>query len=557
MARKIRKNGFVEGAVLSYIAIVFTKLLGALYSIPFYSIIGDHGSIIYSFAYNIYSVFLDISTSGIPIAISIVISEYAAKEMYRTKERAYSLGKKAVTAISVTAFLFLQIFAESVAGYYVGTASEGVTIAEVAPAIRTVSFCLLIAPFLSMRRGYLQGHKCVAVSSESQITEQLVRIIVVLAGSFFAIHIFKLGITVGVCIALLGAVIGAVAAYGHLKYKERGSKELFLLDSPAEEKVDSDKAILKKIVTYCSVITIISIASGLYNLIDMKLLLVGLDRLNYSDETAQWISGIASTWVPKICMIVSALALGMTNSIAPHVAENFASGNLKKVNHNLNQAIGTIISVATPIACGMIIFARPVFAVFYGENAYGTKMLQWGLVLNVLFSLTSVVSMAMQSMNMGVPVCVIMVAGIVINASLDLPLIYLFDAIGIPAYLGANAASIVGEVVTLFLLIAVLKKRLKFTYRPSMKILAKTILSAGIMVVAVLGLCFLWPLYESGIILYLQVGIFACAGALIYVAISYKSGLLTEVLGEEMIDKIFGIIEKVIVKLHLKKGKVE
>lgn len=554
MAKKIRRNGFVEGAVISYAAIVITKILGAFYNIPFYSIIGERGSIIYSFAYSIYTLFLDISTSGIPIAISIVISEYAAREMYQTKERAYKLGRGVVTGISLLAFAFLMLFAPQVAGYYISDMTDGVTIAEVAPAIRSIAVCLLIVPFLSMRRGYLQGHKCVAVSSASQVTEQFTRIFVVLVGAYLAIHVFDLGVTTGVCVSLLGAAVGALVAYLQLKYKERGSSDIFHPTVLSDEKIDTDRVILKKLVTYCSVITIISIASGLYNLIDMKLLLVGLKNLNYTDESSQLIAGLASTWVPKICMIVTALAMGMTNSIAPHVAENYASGNLKKVNFNLNQAISTIFAVATPIAAGMIIFARPVFNVFYGESPYGSKMLQWALVLNVFVSVVSVISMAMQSMNMGKSVCIVTVVGIVVNTLLDLPFIYLFDKIGIDAYLGATAASITGEITTLVLLLIILKKKHKFHYSPSVKVLAKTAFAVAVMVVAVLGLCLLWQVKQSGIMMYVQVALYGGTGALIFFAISYKTGLVTDVLGQNNIDRIFGIINKVLTKLHLKKS---
>ena len=554
MAKKMRKNGFVEGAFISYAAIVLTKLLGAFYNIPFYSIIGERGSIIYSFAYSIYVLFLDISTSGIPIAISIVISEYAAKEMYRTKERAYKLGLTAVSAVSLFAFFFLTFFAPQVARYYIGDMTDGVTVEEVAPAIRAISVCLIVVPVLAMRRGYLQGHKCVAESSASQVTEQLVRILVVLGGAYLAIHVFDLSVSVGVCVSLLGAAVGAAVAYVQLKRKERNSKELFYLDAPAEVNPDSDKAILKKIFVYCSVITIMTVAASVYNLVDMKLLLIGLKNLNYSDENAQWISGLYATWVPKICMIVTALSMGMTNSIAPHVAENFASGKLDKVNKNINQAISTIIAVAVPIVSGMIIFARPVFNIFYGENPYGASMLQWALVTNVLFSIVTVVGMAMQSMNMGVSVCAVNILGILINAVLDLPMIYLFDRIGIPAYLGATGASIIGEFVTLVLILIILRKRLNFRYGPSLKTLGKTSVAVAVMVAVVLGLCRLWPLYESGIMLYVQVGLFACVGALIFLVISLKSGLVTDVLGEDTIDRVKGLLDKVLVKLHLKKS---
>lgn len=552
MAKKIRKNGFVEGAVISYAAIVITKLLGAFYNIPFYGIIGERGSIIYSFAYSIYTLFLDISTSGIPIAISIVLSEYAAKDMYQSKERAYTLGKRVVMTVSLVACAFLMIFAPQVAGYYIGDMTDGVTVAEVAPAIRSIACCLVIVPFLSMRRGYLQGHKCVGVSSESQVVEQLVRIIVVLAGAYITIHVLDLGITNGVCVSLFGAFLGAGAAFLYLKAKERNSKDLFFLNAPAEDKPDKDSVILKKLFTYCSVITIVAVASGVYNLVDMKLLLIGLEKLNYSDENAQLIAGLASTWIPKICMIVMALAMGMTNSIAPHVAENYASGNLEKVNHNMNQAISTIFAVATPIACGMIIFARPVFMVFYGESPFGPNMLKFSLVLNVIAGIVSVISMGMQSMNMGKTVCLTTLLGIVVNALCDLPLIFLFDAIGLPAYLGATTSSILGECVTLAVLLIILKKKLGFHYSPSIKVLVKTSYTVAVMAVVVLGLCFAMPL-RDGIVMYIQVAVYGATGALVFLAISIKNSLLVDVLGEGMIERLTGKIKPLLKRLRLMK----
>ena len=80
--KKIKKNGFVEGTMIAYMAIIITKLIGAFYSIPFYGIIGERGGVIYSCAYNIYNLFLTVSTSGIPTAISIIISEYNSCLLY-------------------------------------------------------------------------------------------------------------------------------------------------------------------------------------------------------------------------------------------------------------------------------------------------------------------------------------------------------------------------------------------------------------------------------------------------------------------------------------------
>ena len=545
MGGKLKKNSFMEGAVITYAAIVITKLLGALYNIPFYEIIGNRGSVIYSFAFSIYALFLDISTSGIPIAISIVISEYASKGMYKTKEKAYSLGLKIVVAVSLIAFLILQIFANQLVKFFIQDMTEGVTINEVAVAVRTVSLCLLIVPFLSMRRGYLQGHKCLSASSTSQVIEQIVRIVFVLAGASLVIYAFKLSTTVGVCVALFGACVGAGVALVYLLLKTRKNKELFQCE--VEEEAESTKKILKKIFTYCLSIVLVSVSVSLYNIVDMKLLLVGLKEVGYSDISTQTITSIASTWVPKICMIVAALSMGLTNSIAPHMAESFAQGKMDEVKFKLNQGIGIILVVAVPMATGIVVLAEPVFRIFYGFNVFGSKILAWAIVLNVISSVVAVVSMAMQSIDMGKHVVIFTLVGIVVNACMDLPFIYLFDYIGLEAYLGATAASILGEVVTLALLLISFYKRHKLGFTPAFKILGKIIVPLLAMIAVVVLLHFIWPvpnLQRFSIIP--QLAVYGIAGASVYGVLAYLFGAITDVMDK---DKIKGILRK----LHLVK----
>ena len=543
MSGKMKKNGFVEGAAIAYLAIVITKLLGALYNIPFFEIIGERGGIVYSFAYNIYVLFLDISTSGIPIAISIVISEYATKGMYKTKEKAYKLGLRIVVGVSFLAFLILEIFAKQLASFIISDMTSGVTIDEVAVAIRAVAFCLLIVPFLSMKRGYLQGHKVLSASSTSQVIEQLVRIVFVLAGSSIVVYAFKLNTTVGACVALFGASVGASAALAYLIVKSRKSKDLFLC--PVEEKEESTKDILKKIFVYCASIVLVSVSTSLYSIVDMKLLLVGLQNIGFSDMDTQSISSIASNWIPKICMIVVALSMGLTNSIAPHMAESFSKGKMDEVTLKLNQGIGTILLVSVPMAAGVVVLAEPVYRIFYGYDEYGPNILMLAIVLNVLASIVAVVSMAMQSIDCGKQVVIFTLVGVVVNACMDLPMIYLFNNIGIPAYLGATAASIIGELLTLTLLLISLYRKHKVNYKSSLKIGLKIIVPVAVMVLVVILLKHLWPVVNSrGIVFILQLAVYAIAGAAVYGVLAYLFGAVTDV-----IDK--NTIKGLLRKLHL------
>ena len=54
----MKKSSFVEGTFIATAAIIFVKILGMLYVIPFYAIVGTEGAALYAYAYNIYNIFL-------------------------------------------------------------------------------------------------------------------------------------------------------------------------------------------------------------------------------------------------------------------------------------------------------------------------------------------------------------------------------------------------------------------------------------------------------------------------------------------------------------------
>jgi len=545
VSSKMRKNSFVEGTLVAYISIVVTKLLGALYSIPLYNIIGERGGVIYSCAYNIYALFLDVSTAGIPIAVSIVISEYNALEKYRSKEKAYSVALRAVMILSLISFAILQLFAWPIGHFFLEDMDKGVRPEDIAAAVRVVSICLLVAPLLSIKRGYLQGHKFIAISSTSQVIEQIVRIAVVLTGVYVTIVLMRMSHTVGVCVALSGAAIGALAALIFLQVRSRGVKETADPDNAKEEIPDSTKEILRKVVSYCTTIVIMSVSLSIYSLVDMKMLLMGLHRLRFPDHDTQVIASVASTWAPKIGMIITALAMGLVNSIAPHMAESRTVGDHSGINFRLNQALGIIVLFAVPMGLGMMLLAEPIYRVFYGGSAYGYQILRAYLVVTVVGGMVTVTNMSMQSIGRGRTVCFVTVIGILVNAILDLPLIFLFARLRIPPFLGATAASLIGQIVALTLLLGSLKRVYYFKYFPVLKVLLKELIPLAAMTAVVFGMKLLWPLTPTrGMFLVLQLAGYAIAGGAVYFVLAYFTGAVTDVIGAESIQKVLGKLKR-------------
>ena len=70
-----KQNTFFGGAAILAVGILVVKLIGMFYKIPLVNIIGEEGTADFNNAYNIYAVLLTISTAGLPVAVSKLVSE--------------------------------------------------------------------------------------------------------------------------------------------------------------------------------------------------------------------------------------------------------------------------------------------------------------------------------------------------------------------------------------------------------------------------------------------------------------------------------------------------
>lgn len=541
----MKKNSFLEGTIIASISIIIVKILGALYVIPFYSIIGKEGGALYSYAYNVYSLLLNISTSGIPIAISKIISEYAALEEYESKEKTYRLGKKIIFMLSIISFFILFVFSREFAYIFIGRLEGGSNINDISLVLKSVSFCLLIVPFLSLTRGYLQGHKYIEDSSKSQIIEQVIRIAVILMGSYIAINIFNTEVSTGVAIAVSGAFFGALGAYLFLKRKKDKNKDKFIAKSN-NKKVASNKEIIKKIIKYCIPIIIVSVSVNIYSITDQSLVIRGLSHLGYSTMDSEVIASIISTWGVKICIIINAIATGISTSLMPHMTASRALKDTKEINNKFNQALSVIFGVTLPLAIGISILSTGVYTLFYGPSEYGGIILKILVFTSFFSSLDIVIDVALQGLNKFKIIYSCTIAGFASNAALDIPLMYLCAKIGIYPFYGAIFATIIGFIISLSISIGSVAKEEKIDFRPLLNNIKKLIVPIICMAIPVFILNHFISLEGlSRFKLFLILLSYAILGGTIYFILLFKNKGFISIFGEEYYDKIMNIKNKI------------
>lgn len=533
----MKKNSFIEGTLIATFAIVLVKVLGMLYVIPFYKIVGSAGGALYSYSYNIYLIFLGISSAGLPDAIAKIISEYNALNYDDAKIRAYRIGKKIISCISIIVFVILFVFAEEIGNFIIGDLDGTNTARDVAFVVRCVSPSVLLIPFLSITKGYLQGHKYIAPSSLSQFIEQLVRIIVILAGSYLVLNVFEGSLSLAIGIAVTGAFFGGLAALIYLKHAINKNK----LNMTNPEVVDevSNKEITKKIIKYAIPFVVISIVSHLYNFTDQILVLRTLESMGMDANTVESIAASISTWSPKICMIINAMAMGMTMSLVPAIVDAITKRDVKEVQNKINKSLSMIVFISLPLSLGLSILSKSVWTIFYEVNSYGSDILAL-MAFSALFgNLYLIVSTICQSLSKYKLVYIVSITGFLLNALLDVPIMYLFKFINFKPYLGSVTSSIIGYSVSIFIGLFVLSRENNIKYTDTIKNVFKTLIPGLVMALVLFIinniLTFDVTTYCGALI---TIIINALIGGILYIALSYKMGLMNQILGKDMINKL-------------------
>ena len=543
----MRKSTFVKGAFITTLGIVISKILGILYVIPFHAIIGETGGALYGYAYTIYLVFMSLSTAGIPLAISRIVSEYQTLGYYGTKRRVFILGKRIALILGIICFLIILTFAPLLAKAVLGNVTGGNSVEDVTFVIRVIGTAILIVPVLSVYRGYFEGHRFMSAPSISQVIEQIIRVLIIIFGSLVAIKTFNLDLTTAVGIALFGATVGAFSAYVYLVHKKFKNKGKFNERiRQVNEPIVTDKAIIKKIIYYAIPFIMIDIFKTAYNYVDMVTVVKGLvNSVNYSAVDAETIYSMLSTWANKFNMIVLAISTGVVVSLIPNVTESVVKKQEKEVNARVNQALSILVFLTIPMTLGISFLAKPIWTLFYGKSLFGPSVLSFYIFLGFIIGLFTCVITILQVLKDYKIVFVSLVVGVILKILLNNNLLIAFNNMNLPPYYGFITASILGYLVSLIICIVVLHNKYNIRFEYFVRNLIDIICGSLIMILALTLIKFIVPVYSLiRINNLLIIIVYALIGAIIYFIYAYFTGLTKKIFGKDIVL----VLKKVLTK---------
>lgn len=528
-------SGFVRGTMLLSGASLISRALGLIYLFPFQFMVGATGIMFYTYAYNYYAIMIGLATAGIPVAVSKFVAKYNALGEYDTSERLYRSGLKIMSLTGIVSYIALFLLAPYLAHRAIpgGDVNSDSYIDAVTMTIRGVSFALLLIPPMSMTRGYFQGHQSMGPTAISQILEQIVRIVFLLAGVSIAIYIFDADAAWAATIATFSAFIGAIGSVAILVYYFRkrapGLQELRdsqTVQSPERPLTD----LYKELLTYAIPIVMVGLSTPLYQVIDQNTMNAALQSIGYTLEAAGNATAYLIADSHKIVLIPVSVATGLSLSATPLLTASFTQGNMKRVKKQISQIYQLAFFVTIPAVVGMILLSQETFHVLFPKDQEAWVYLLSYAPSALFLALYSVTAAVLQGINRQYFTIIATLAGLLTKYLLNAPLIHLTGD-----GTGAGYATILGYLVATGLMFFRITQTVDFPFssvlrRTSLIMIISAIMGIGVALVK-WGMVAFLPETTLASLAILIVG--AGLGIVIFAGLAIWTGLAEAVLGRK------------------------
>ncbi len=357
------KKQFLSGVAVMTLSTAIVKVIGLLYKIPMLSYLGAEGMAFFNAAYDIYTMFYMVSTAGLPVALSILISENRVRGNVKNIKRIYRIAVLIFFIIGTVGMLAMMLGSEWFS-HRIGIENASYCIIAIAPTL----FLICISSAL---RGYFQGHQIMSPTAVSQVIEALGKLLI---GLLLAVWAQKNGYSLPMvaAFAVLGLTIGVAVSMLYLIltkfiYKMSGKQALYTEDSGLMP--ERSASIIGNLVKIAIPITISSSVMGIARLVDTAMISNRLQHIGYASNVANSFYGVYSTLVVPIFNLPPAIITGIALSLVPMLTAAIESKNREKESMVLSSSLRICSLFAMPCSVGICLFSKPILElIFSGKN---------------------------------------------------------------------------------------------------------------------------------------------------------------------------------------------
>ncbi|WEV70453.1 polysaccharide biosynthesis protein [Lactobacillus sp. ESL0785] len=534
------QDTFIKGSAWMTFGSITSRILGALYIIPWFIWMQPYGNIANALtarSYNIYSIFILISTAGIPGAVAKQVAKYNALNEYGIGRKLFRKGLLLMVILGIVSAAIMYFASPLLASN--GSRSDPRQVA----VMRSLSYAILIIPILSIMRGYFQGYADMMPSAMSQFMEQLARVIWMLLTAYVIMQVqhgsFVDAVVQSNLAAAIGAVFGIVVLAWFLLSRRKKLNNL-VANSNNEIEV-STMGLFGEIIAQAIPFIIIDAGIQLFYLVDQYTfhpMIASLLQVKYNTiET--WYALFALN-ANKLIMIIVSLASAMAVTAIPLLSAAHARHDFQGIAKQIGNTLDLFLFVMIPAAFGMAAIATPIYTIFYGFDKLGSDVLYLSSFTAISLGLFTVLMAILQGLSENGLAIKYLILGLIIKIVVQYPMIYLFKIYG------PLIATNLGMLAIIFLSLKHLQVNYNFNSgRTSRRFIGITAFSI-MMFIIVLAVekcleIFLNPAGRWQALIIVAVAVIV--GGMFYVFVAIKSNLAQKILG----DKIVPILRK----LHL------
>ena len=370
MSEASKKQTFLHGAALLAMATAVVKIIGAFYKIPLKMIIGDQGYGYFITAYDIYTVLLMISTAGLPIAMSRMISQASSLGKFNQVRRIYATARGIFLGLGIVSTGLMMGFSHQLAAFQKQP--------DAWAAIFCLGPCALLMCVMSTYRGFFQGQGNMRPTSNSQILEAFFKLVVGLVLAYAVMQTTR-SVAYAAGAAILGVTVSCLVSSVYLNRQQRPAyREL-----PVTEDVPkSFGQTAKQLLAIAVPITIGSAGLQMLTVLETNLymgqLLGSLGMTQSQADTTRGIYGMCQTVFNMPCAFI----VPITVSIIPAVTSHLTLLNNKAAKATEESAARITGLISLPCSVGLAVLAEPVMSLLGGYS--GEKLVLAASLMRLL-----------------------------------------------------------------------------------------------------------------------------------------------------------------------------
>lgn len=349
---------FMSGVLILTVSTVIVKIIGLAYKIPLLSVLGAEGMGYFNSAYEIYALLCGVSTSGMPVAVSMLISSADKRGDVCRADGVY----RTASAIMITkGVLFsggLAILAEPIA-IFIGNHNAY-------PAILCISPALFFSCVSGAVRGYFQGRRNMLPTAVSQLTEALGKLIF---GVTFALISLRAGapLYTAAAMGILGVSLGSLLSASYLFIKKRTVLTF-------EKKIARRSFYFWEIFKISLPITAGSALMGASRMIDMAFIMRRLQDIGVSASDANKIYGSYTTLALPVFSLVPAFIPPITESLIPRLSAAVATGDGDEQRRAVSNAFRLTAFLAMPAGMGIMLYSEQIISLLFSSSPEAVRI---------------------------------------------------------------------------------------------------------------------------------------------------------------------------------------